>query len=294
MTDIIVKDALIFTLPDGRKLSYSVYGQKSGSPLFFFHGIPGTRLQRSPDLSIFEELPILVYALDRPGYGSSTYQKHRQLLDWPDDVQNFADKNGIDQFGVMGISGGAPYALACAYKLADRLNHITVISGLAPLTVKENFSQLSDGGKLLFKAASNTPFLVEQLMSLFFKRLHIPLDAAFEKFMTDLPSGDTRLLSDPKIAEMFKRDVAEAFKQGTQGVVHDISILNSDWNFSLSDINSQVHVWHGAADTIVPRPFGEYLIQQLPAAIPHIIDDEGHFMAIERMKEIFGVLLENK
>ena len=291
MTKIFSKDDGIFQLPDGRILSYSTYGNPKGKPVFFFHGIPGTRLQRSPDLSIFEKLPFLVYALDRPGYGNSTFQKNRKLLDWPLDVAAFAEGMGINQFGVIGISGGGPYALATAYKIPDRLNHATVISGLAPLTVHENLSQFSTGGRLLFRAAETIPHFVRGLFSLLFKQLDIQLDAAFQKFMTDLPETDRRLLTDPTNAKLFKKDVAEAFKQGTQGVVADIAILMQPWDFSLEDISTPVHVWHGTADTIVPFSLGKYVIDHLPHAIPHIVEGGGHFMAIEMMDKIFEAIL---
>lgn len=291
MLKIIVEDDQIFQLPDGRKLSYAKYGQETGKPVIFFHGIPGSRLQRNPDLSIFKKAPLLVYALDRPGYGDSTFYKQRTLLDWPDDVAAFAAGNQLEKFAVIGISGGGPYALACACKIPNRLSQVTVLSGLAPLNVKENLHNFSAGGRLLFRAAENTPLLVEQLMALLFNRLHINLDAAFQKFMTDLPPADTNLLAQPKIARMLQQDVAQAFNQGAKGVVHDISILRQSWGFSLDQIALPVHVWHGTADTIVPLQLGRFMIDHLPYAIPYIIENEGHFMALERMGEIFGTVV---
>ncbi|UCE07151.1 MAG: alpha/beta hydrolase, partial [bacterium] len=60
-------------------------------PVLFFHGIPGSRLQRNPDMTSWKELSICVYALDRPGTGLSTYKKNRTLLEYPDDVRTFCD-----------------------------------------------------------------------------------------------------------------------------------------------------------------------------------------------------------
>ncbi len=291
MSKFIKSDLNSFHLPDGRVLSYAVFGQENGQPFFFFHGIPGSRLQRPPDLEIYKKLPVLFYAIDRPGYGDSTFYKNRKLLDWPADMAAFADGLGIEKFSVVGISGGGPYALACAYKIPQRLLHVLVLSGLAPLDVEENFLQLSPGGRLLFRAAKNTPTVVEQLMALLFKRLDIKLDDAFQKFMTDLPESDKELLSEPNVAQMLHHDVAEAFKQGTKGVVYDISILQQAWGFSLDKIHLPVQIWHGAADTIVPLPLGQYNINNLTAAVPHIIQNEGHFMALARMGEIFSSIM---
>lgn len=38
-------------------------------------------------------------------------------MDWPNDVQVFAKGMGLNRFAVMGLSGGGPFALACAHAL---------------------------------------------------------------------------------------------------------------------------------------------------------------------------------
>ena len=75
MTDTI-------TLKDGRLLAYAEYGDPAGTPVFFFHGTPGSRLFRPSD-SITLKLGVRLICTDRPGYGASTFQPGRRLLDWP-------------------------------------------------------------------------------------------------------------------------------------------------------------------------------------------------------------------
>src|SRR5215471_20729905 len=123
----------IISLRDGRKLGYAEYGDPAGKPIFFFHGLPGSRLQRHPDGSIAIELGARIIAIDRPGYGLSDFQQGRTLLDWPDDVAQLADSLQIDQFAAIGLSGGGPYLLACAYSIPERINSATVVSGMGPV-----------------------------------------------------------------------------------------------------------------------------------------------------------------
>jgi pimeloyl-ACP methyl ester carboxylesterase len=68
--------------------------------------------------------------------GLSDYKKDRTILDWPDDVVELADALGIDKFPIEGISGGGPYAAACAYKIPDRLTACGIISGLGPMDLE--------------------------------------------------------------------------------------------------------------------------------------------------------------
>ena len=71
---------------------------------------------------------------DRPGYGLSTFREDRRLVDWPVDVAQLADHLGIEQFSVMGISGGGPHAAVCAALLAERVQRAAIVSGVGPLS----------------------------------------------------------------------------------------------------------------------------------------------------------------
>ena len=82
------------SLHDGRMLGYAEYGTPEGTPVFYFHGFPGSRLewQLIGEDSALSALNIRIIAPDRPGYGLSDFKRGRKLLDWPEDVSELADK----------------------------------------------------------------------------------------------------------------------------------------------------------------------------------------------------------
>lgn len=120
-------------LPDGRWLGYAEHGDPTGRPVLVFRGAPASRLSYWPDPAIAASLAVRLISPDRPGYGLSTFQPGRAMLDWPGDVTAFAAALGLERFAVLGVSGGAPYALACAYKIPQRLMGVAVVSGMGPL-----------------------------------------------------------------------------------------------------------------------------------------------------------------
>jgi len=123
---------LTIKLKDGRQLGYADLGNPDANHVIFhFHGFPGYRLEAMllADRAITKNVRLI--GIDRPGWGLSDFKKNRTLLDWPDDVAELADALGIDKFAVEGISGGGPYAAACAYKIPERLTSCGIISGLA-------------------------------------------------------------------------------------------------------------------------------------------------------------------
>jgi pimeloyl-ACP methyl ester carboxylesterase len=75
-----------------------------------------------------------VIALDRPGYGASTYVPGRTFLDWSQDLAGAADRLGVEEYAVLGASGSSPFALACGYELGERVKSIGIVLGSAPLS----------------------------------------------------------------------------------------------------------------------------------------------------------------
>ncbi|MEM8863860.1 MAG: alpha/beta hydrolase, partial [Chloroflexota bacterium] len=123
------------TLKDGRKLAYSTYGSEpEGKPIFYHHGWPSSRLEGANYGDAATKLNGRLIAVDRPGIGRSDLKPNRKLLDWPDDLSELADQLGIDQFYVLGTSGGGPYVAACAYRIPDRLLGAGIVAGLSPMT----------------------------------------------------------------------------------------------------------------------------------------------------------------
>jgi pimeloyl-ACP methyl ester carboxylesterase len=62
-------------------------------------------------------LGIQYLVVDRPGFGGSDPHPGRTVTDFADDVEQLADALG--RFAVVGVSVGAPYALACARATPD-------------------------------------------------------------------------------------------------------------------------------------------------------------------------------
>ena len=290
MSALVNQEHEIFKLPDGRHLGYAKYGDPDGRPVLFFHGIPGSRLQRHPDLQMFQDLSICVYALDRPGTGLSSRQPRRTLLDWAEDVRAFCDGMGIGRFACLGISAGGPYALACAYRLPERVSCAALVSSLPPLQRSELFAMQAPKMRLMFRLAERAPVLMQAAAALLYRRYRRHFRQAFEKLAAELPESDKKLLDQPEIAAMFINDVGQAFRQGGRGVVMDMNVLCKPWGFSPAEVIVPIHIWHGTSDTVAPYQ-AVHAFAEFPNGQTHWIDGAGHFMALQYGKEIFGTLI---
>ncbi|MGH2898955.1 MAG: alpha/beta fold hydrolase, partial [Solirubrobacteraceae bacterium] len=80
------REATVVRLDGGRELTFTELGDPNGTPVFGFHGTPGSyRLFDVLDEDA-RRLGLRLIAPDRPGYGHSDYVPDRRLLDWPRDV----------------------------------------------------------------------------------------------------------------------------------------------------------------------------------------------------------------
>lgn len=90
-----------FTLPDGRKLGYAQYGSLTGRPIFYVHGLPGSRIQAAGFDDLGLELGARIISVDRPGMGWSSPHPGRTLLDHPKDLEHLGKHLGLDHYSVL-------------------------------------------------------------------------------------------------------------------------------------------------------------------------------------------------
>jgi len=280
----------VFHLRNGRVLGYAEYGTPGGTPVFFFHGSPGSRRQRHPDDSIASELGARIIAIDRPGYGLSDFQPGRTLLDWPGDVAQLADALNIDQFAAIGLSGGAPYLLACAYKMPERLTSALVISGMGPLAHAEAELRMMPSMRLGFAMARRAPWwLVRLVFEPSVKMIRLNPIAAKKLLPASLPEVDRKMYARPDIQAIDRQDLGEAYRNGAQALYWEVVTLTRPWGFRLEDIRKKIHLWHGEEDATVPANLARYVARTLPDCEPRFYSGEGHTLVYNYWREILAV-----
>ncbi len=278
-------------LADGRRLGYVDYGDPTGQPVLLCHGLPGTRLQGHPDRSIVASLGIRMIGIDRPGYGLSDYQHGRTLLDWPDDVQAIADSLSLERFAVLGISGGGPYAAACAWKIPERITTAVLVSAMGPTNDPEAIQNMPLLNRFLLASAKYGEWPLRLPAAGLLAIAQRWPDKYLSIMNSHLPAPDQAIYLRSDIQTFVKEDVAEAFRQGTRGAIRDIILLARRWGFRLQDIPVPVQLWHGEQDTTVPVRIGHTLAAALPRCQSHFVEDAGHFLIIQRWQDILTHLL---
>lgn len=279
----------LIQLGDDRHIAYCEYGDPSGSPVFYFHGTPGSRYEPVLAEQAGRKYGYRILALDRPGIGRSDYAKGRTLLNWTQDVYEVAKYLEIERFGVIGASGGGPYALACGYALPDYLE-FTVLMGSwgpveeAPKLWKEMALIDQFFGKLS-RSVSWAFYLPFSFLGYAAKWL--PPDSFGRLLESSMSEADKELLSDEEMARFFLEDIKEAFRQGTRGPADDGIILYREWGFSIEEVKVKVDLFHGEKDKFAPYTYAIYLDEKLPNSELHGYPEEGHLFIMRLFDQVF-------
>jgi pimeloyl-ACP methyl ester carboxylesterase len=260
-------------LSDGRKLGFAEYGQSNGEVVFEFHGTPGARFQiysaRLETIAKKGPVPLRIIVPERPGYGLSDAKAGRTLDDWCQDIETLADELGVERFSIVGISGGGPFALACAYRMPTRVRKIAVICGLGPIDILGQ-EGLSNEEKTCLQGPEFTRAYITQLANM----VNADPDRFTAYYISNLPKLDRELISDD-LVPVVKQFAIEAARQ-VEGMIDDYVIFGQTWNIPLQKIHVPVAFWHSEADHIVPIRHAEYLASLIPNAELHRMQDYDH------------------
>jgi pimeloyl-ACP methyl ester carboxylesterase len=237
-------------LPDGREIAYSICGPADGSPVVLHHGTPGSRLFAALLADAAVDAGIRLVTPDRPGYGrSSSPPDGWGWHEWRADLTAVLRAESIDRAGIVGFSGGGPFAVAAAE--SDRATRLALLSAVVPPS-EEGLAGLA-----------RIPYAIRILFPIFgaFASVSGP-DAVVSQY-TDRSAS-------PSVARAVAADfhealgggdgvLAGAFGGGASAVERESrSFASEPVDFDRPDL--PVRAWHGTRDDNAPiSPVEEFV-----------------------------------
>lgn len=275
-------------LSDGRRLDVRVSGPAEGVPLLYHHGTPGA-VPALRDMERFvHERGVRLVTTSRPGYGTSTRQRGRRVVDVVADSAEVLTWLGAERCYSAGWSGGGPHALACGARL-DAVAGVLVIAGVAPYDSEDLdfLDGMGEGNIEEFTLALEGEGPLRAFMEPLWAHYRtITADEIVGSLASLLPEVDRAVLSGDiglDLAEQFHA----AFATGIDGWLDDDLAFTQPWGFDLAEISVPTMVWQGELDLMVPFAHGQWLASQLPHASVHLESGEGHLSvgvgALEQM-----------
>ncbi|WP_037842515.1 alpha/beta fold hydrolase [Streptomyces sp. NRRL F-5126] len=269
-------------MPDGRQLDMAVSGPEGGVPLVFHHGTPGAVTPFRFLQHAAHERGLRLVTFSRAGYGGSTRAAGREIVDAAGDVRAVLDHLGAPRCLVAGWSGGGPHALATAARLPDRVAGVTAIAGVAPYGVPDLDYMAGMGEQNVEEVelslegeATLRPWLENEAAGLRDTDT-AGLIAGLESL---LPAIDKAVLT-RELGDDLAANFSEGLRTGVDGWVDDDLAFVKPWGFALDEITVPAFVWQGTEDLMVPFSYGQWLAANIPGAVAHLEEGEGHLSVV--------------
>jgi pimeloyl-ACP methyl ester carboxylesterase len=237
--------------------------------VFWHHGTPNIGAPPEPLFPAAARLGLRWVSYDRPGYGGSTPYPGRDVASAAADVSSIADALGIDQFAVVGHSGGGPHALACGALLPERVVGVVSMAGLAPFGAEglDWFAGMADAGAASVRAA-------------------LQGRAAKERYEASAPEGDPGFTPEDYAALSGRWSwvmdvVRPAVAAGPGGLIADDLAYVDRWGFDPAQVVAPVLLVHGGRDRVVPSSHSRWLASRCPSAELRLRPDDGHITVLD-------------
>jgi len=262
-----------------RVLGFAEYGDPAGRLVLWHHGTPGAKRQIPMNARLAaERLNLRLVCVERPGVGDSTDHRYGSFAEWARDAALVVDDLGHDTFAVVGLSGGGPYALACAHELPERVTVVGLLGSVCPVAGPD-----AAPGSSIVGLARTFQGLLDPMRSVMGIGLWLAIQpimplghVALQLYSSRMPAGDQEVFADPDMEAMFIDDIVVASRRRFGAIAHDAALFGRPWGFNLADIDAPVFWWHGDADNIVPLAHAEHSVALLRAVELEVRSAESH------------------
>jgi pimeloyl-ACP methyl ester carboxylesterase len=250
----------------GRKLRVARLG--SGAPVILLHGYPDN-LQVWSELALLLAKQFEVIAFDWPGMGlSEAWPGGATPFDFARRLRTLMDAWKLEKAALVGHDMGGQPALAFAEEYPDRLSHLVVMNSLVIWDEKTSWEIA-----LLRRFGWNRVLLD-----------HLPRAIVFRAIRTFLPRSY-------KLSEELRGDLWESFQRpevrkfvvrmcaGCQGTLPRLKQL-------YPKIRTPSLLLWAERDKHFPVAHAARLAQLIPGAALEVIPQAGHWMALNRAREL--------
>lgn len=285
-----------FVVVGARRVAYCLYNRGAMRRCLFEYGSPGTRWLSPLLINAAREAGYELLVIDRGGYGQTTRQPGRRVVDVVGDVRTVVDALGWERFVAWGGSGGAPHALAVAAQLPHRVLAASSVVGLAPYDAPglDWYAGMTPGNVEEFCAAAQGETAYRPIVERLAANAMHSIEAGGIQVVGDydLPDSDREGLAARQQEDGYRERMTLTYRDGVDGWIDDCIALTRPWGFNLTEVTAPISIWYGADDVLASPAHHEYLANNIVGATLHELDG-GHLLTEADLAAIYGWLTDH-
>lgn len=261
-------------------LAYRQFGSENGWIVVYFHGVPGApgeaalfdRLGKEHGLNV---LCFDRFALDRSPKGEAYFCALAEV------ISGMAGGASVD---LIGFSIGAFVALQTCRHLGAGVRSLHLVSAAAPLEAGDFLGAMAGGG--FFRLARTAPKLFEYLsrgQGLLARSFPAAL---FSLLFASATGEDRTLAADTEFQARMTETLRDCFVERTPGYIRDIEAYVQPWGARLSEVATEIHIWHGRLDNWSPVAMSDYQALAIPVCSQvEILEGLSHYSCLYQSAE---------
>lgn len=284
----------VVTLKSGRRLGVAQFGDPDGIPVIALHGAPASRLMFDVAESHARAAGLRLIAFDRPGYGLSPLDYGANLSSRTETFAELPEALGIERCAILGISGGAPYAVALAARLGRQVTALGLVSPIGPVAdlvcSGPDALQITTAHRWFFIDLPRHPWVLRLNAEITARSFRLAPKFFASMFLHVLPKADREILERPDVQTSMIDMTMEATRHGISGGVADLEIYGEPWHVNYGTLTAPTRLWQGTADNIVPSNVACKLAELIPNCSLTKVDGAGHFWIYNAIADVLAEL----
>jgi pimeloyl-ACP methyl ester carboxylesterase len=299
-SEVFYRDRIV-TMANGQRIETRRTGHDKDPAVILLHGSPGHMSGPIPRPLEFIKLGVQAITYSRPGYGESDRREGRRVADEAEHIKAIADSYKLDEFSVIGRSGGGPGALAAAALLPERVRSVGALVSPAPdETLSADWTEgMTNHNSQTHQNAIKDPEAVRVDLTHIAEQIQMDPRYLLKKLRPDLNDHDNRILDFSPVEELTLQAYRYGLTHGAGGWIDDTLALHrppeqGGWGFDLSTITAPTIIWQGESDPFVPLKHGAQLESQIPNSHRVIMPGRSHFSALEVFTRVVAWCRDNQ
>ncbi len=267
-------------LPDGRIIEYWEGGDADGVGVVYHPGTPSTRVMGRWGHEAAVEAGVRLVSVSRPGYGGSTTLRTASLLAVGRDTAALANHLGLDDYAVVGCSGGGPFAVATAIADPDGVRALGVVGGVGPWRLLDEPSSLPEERAMLALLDAGD-------LDGAWEGSRGQWEEEFGRFATlddavdDIIAGETApFVGDDRYRALWRENMRLVLANVDGGVMDNLA-WGGAWDIDLGDVVAPTMLWYGENDERCPLSHGRWYADRIAGSQLIVLPGAEHIDVVD-------------
>lgn len=267
------------SLGDGRVLSYHVNGAANGQAVLFVHGVSDSGVLRHHNDALTASLGVRLIGVDLPGVGQSSPLRGHTLIDWVGDARRLVDAFQLDQFVVLGHSGGASHALALAHHLPSRVSQVVLVAPTGPADdpARDRAIVSKELQTILWLHRWHLYPVMRWIIGSLSRKASKDISTFIEDTAINYPADSDVFDSRSPQRAIFEASFRAGMAQGGEGVYELFRALFAPWGFRIEDVLPPVTIFYGDRDDVIDPEMPQRLARTLRQSTLRVWRGCGHY-----------------